>query len=670
MTTAVNFQPNSTKTNETDKKESILPEITLKAVLLGFLLAMVLCASNTYVALKVGRTISGSIPAAVLSILFLSFWKKTSILEHNIVQTTASAGEVVSAGITFTIPALVMIGFWDHFNYFEVLSVAIIGGFLGVAFSVPLRRSMIIQQKLPYPEGIATAAVLKSGDAKGTGKILISGGLFAGLYSFFQDGARWLTSEVQSWKNIGPVPVGGGFELSPVLLGAGYIVGLRVSTAMIIGTGITWVIAVPLYAILYGAPDLDAHVSALAIWKKVKMIGIGGMIVGGLWGMLSLSKVMIEAITSSIDTLKGKTTDMSSLPRVDRDMPMNYVGLMIIVLTIPLLFMFYSSLAAPLDLSTMHGVFVAITATLASLLIAFGCAAVGSYLTGIAGSTLLPISGITISGILLFGGLLFLLFAGQVDLTVNSPHAISVAGATILFASVVALSASLSADNMQDLKAGSIVGATPWKQQFMLLVGVVGGAIVVAPVLDLLFNAYGFGDVVPRQGMDLTQTLKAPQATMMATMAKGLFAGGIDWVMISIGAVIGIVIITIDQYFKRIGKPNTLPVLAVSFGMYMPASMILTFLTGGILAYYTTKKRNTLPKEKQAISEQNGVLYASGVIAGTALMGVLIAIPLSQGIHMDKAMGQLPLMVTECAGVGIFAWLMYIMYKKGSCNTQ
>ena len=249
MATSVNavYKEPASQAPELVTKESNLPEITLKAVLLGFILAMVLCASNTYVALKVGRTISGSIPAAVLSILFLSFWKKTSILEHNIVQTTASAGEVVSAGITFTIPALVMIGFWDHFNYFEVLSVAVVGGFLGAAFSVPLRRSMIIEQKLPYPEGIATAAVLKSAEASSSGKVLVSGGAFAAVMSFFQDGARWLTSEVQAWTKLGSVPLGTGLELSPVLVGAGYIVGLRVSISMFVGTVITWGIGVPVY---------------------------------------------------------------------------------------------------------------------------------------------------------------------------------------------------------------------------------------------------------------------------------------------------------------------------------------------------------------------------------------------------------------------------------------
>ena len=649
-------------------KDSFLPEMTLKAVVLGFILAMVLCASNTYVALKVGRTISGSIPAAVLSILFLSFWKKTSVLEHNIVQTTASAGEVVSAGVTFTIPALVMIGFWDHFNYFEVLSVAVVGGFLGVAFSVPLRRSMIIDQKLPYPEGIATAAVLKSAEASNSGKVLMTGGAFAAVISFFQDGAKWLTSEVQAWKHFGSVPFGTGLELSPVLVGAGYIVGLRVSISMFVGTVITWGIGVPVYAMLYGAPEADAQVAAFAIWKKVKMMGVGAMIIGGLWGMISLSKIMMDAIRSSIDTFKGKSIDISSLPRVERDIPMNYVGIMTLVLTVPLLIMFYNTLSVPLGLSFAHGLLVMVAAVVASLTIAFGCAAVASYLSGIVGSTLLPVSGITISGILLFGGMLFAVLMGQVDLSVNSTHAASVAGATILFASVVALAASLSCDNMQDLKAGSLVGSTPWKQQFMLLVGVVGGAIVVGPVLELLFQAYGFGDVVPRAGMDLTQTLKAPQATMMATMTQGLFAGGVDWTMIMIGGTIGVAIIIADHFLKAKGSKNTLPVLAVAFGMYMPAASILTFVLGGILAHYTTKKREALPKAQQAASEQKGVLYASGVIAGTALMGVLIAIPLSQGYQMSEHLLTLPKMVVEFAGIGVFAFLMYKIYQSGSAR--
>ena len=671
MTAAVNTvhvsreQPTSTFITT----ERVLPEMTLKAILLGFVLAIVLCASNVYVALKVGRTISGSIPAAVLSMLFLRFWKNTTILEHNIVQTTASAGEVVSAGITFTIPALVLMGFWDHFHYFEMLSVALIGGFLGVAFSVPLRRSMIVQQKLPFPEGIATAEVLKSGDRCASGNILVSGGLFAALFTSLQEGIKWLSAEIHAWKFFGKTPLGFGLELSPVLVGAGYIVGLRVSATMILGSVITWAVGLPLYCALYGAPDLaDPHVVATTIWKsKLRFMGIGAMIVGGLWGMISLAKTIYEAVASSLDALKNGG-DAASVARTERDIPINYVMIMTLLLAVPIFFLFYTSLSIPLALGTLHGLIVALCAALISLFIAFGCAAIGSFLSGIVGSTLMPVSGITISGILMFGTVIFLLLAGQIDFSVNKDHALSIAAATILFASLIALSSSVSGDNMQDLKSGALVGATPWKQQVMLLVGVVGGAIVVGPVLQLLFTAYGIGDVMPRPGMDPTQTLNAPQAMMMATMAKGLFAGGIEWNMIYIGAGIGCIIVLVDYYLKSIGKANYLPILAVAFGMYMPISYILTFCVGGLISHYAHKKRQDLKKEERTLSEQNGILYASGVIAGTALMGVIVSIPMAQGIDLSTFVPSIPTPLVTVGGIGFFAALLFLMYQKGTTS--
>ncbi len=646
----------------------MLPELTFKSIMFGFFLAMVLCASNVFVALKVGRTISGSIPAAVLSILFLNLWRKTSILEHNIVQTTASAGEVVSCAISITIPALVMIGYWDHFHYVEVLSIATVGGFLGVAFSVPLRRSMIVQQNLPYPEGIAAAEILKSSEHSNGGKILLSGGIFASIISFFQDGIKWFATEMQGWTKFGTLPFGSGLELSPILVGAGYIVGLRISAAIVVGTVITWCIAIPLYAYLYGVPDgLTAQAAAHELWKtKLRFMGVGAMIIAGLWGMLSLSRTMFDAIRSSVTTLKSEAVDMNSLPRTERDMPMNYVAMIVLILTVPLMIMFYNVLVVPFDLPLLYGVVVMLTAVVASLIIAFGCAAVGSYLTGVVGSTLLPISGITIAGILLFGGLLFALLGNHVNLSIDSPHALSLAGATILFAGIVALSAYISGDNMQDLKTGTLVGATPWKQQFVLLVGVVGGAIIVGPVLELLYNAYGFGDVMPRVGMDAAHTLKAPQATVMATMARGLFSGGIEWNMIFIGVAIAVSVICIDHYFKSKGRANSLPVLTVALGMYMPASLILTFLIGGIIAHYADKTRSKMPKEKQSNSAQGGILYASGIIAGTSLIGVLIAIPLSQGFDLSLYIPRLPSLLVQIGGLGMFGLLIYSIYQKAT----
>lgn len=640
-----------------------LPEITFKSIVLGLILAVLLCASTTYVGLKLGRTIAGSIPAAVMSIMLLGWFKRTNILEHNIVQTAASAGEVVSAGVIFTLPALVMMGYWDGFNYMQTAAIVAVGGFLGVCFSIPLRRIMVVEQALPYPEGIATAEVLKAGEAGKGGKMLMSGGIIAAIISSLQECFHILATEIQVWRSVGTSAFGFGLEFSPVLMGAGYIVGLGIALPILFGGIITWAIGIPLYGFLYGLPDVadgGTQAAVMALWKsKFRYMGVGAMLVGGLWGVYSILGPIKQAISSSLQSRRNQD---EKVERTQHDMSMKFVIRMGLFLAIPLYIIFSQAI------KTGHwpvgsGTTFAVTALCVVLAIGFGfvCAAIGAYMTGLVGSTCLPVSGITISGLLVFSTVLLLTIGQVVNFSVNKEFALAASGATIIFGSIIALATSLSSDNMQDLKAGYVVGATPWKQQVMLMVGVVAAALVIAPVLQLLYTAYGFADSLPRPGMNPAEALAAPQATLMATVAKGIFAGSIQWTMVGIGAGLGVVIIALDQMLKARGSTMTLPVLSLALGMYLPLSYVTPLVIGGLLAHYAARKRGNTEAH-----DHGDTLFASGVIAGHALIGVLIAIPMAQGFNFKTISPDLPKMLTLALGAAAFAWLGHRVYKIGA----
>lgn len=671
-----------------------LPELTLKSFVLGIILAVVLAGSNAYLGLKMGQTISASIPAAVISMAVLRMFRQSNILENNIVQTIASAGEVVAAAMVFTIPALIVLGYWTTFDYWQITAIASIGGVLGVLYSVPLRRALIIEENLKFPEGVATAEVLKAGAAskdtngetKGAG-LLITGAIGASLMKFMGGGLHILNETISGWFRVGGAVFGFSNGLSLSMLGAGYIVGLGVCINLLIGGIIAWLIIVPLYGVLVGGPeafglaaDANAEDFAMAIRStKLRYIGVGTMVFGGLWAIVSLYQPIKAAIASSFTALKHARLGITQKPlRTDHDIPMTWVIGGILLLSLPLAYLFNHVMAAAnLPLSgTMYAITL-VFLTIAALFIGFICAAIGGYMAGIVGSSANPLSGITIGAILIVSFSLVLMLGHEITFGVVSKEVMSLAAVVIIIGGVVASSASLSCDNLQDLKSGQLVGATPWKQQLTLIAGVIAGALVVAPILELLYEAYGMGGVFPRAGMDPTKALSAPQATLMASVAQGVFEHKMDWMLVIMGVGIGIAILLFDRIILAPAKaPYRLSVMAVALGIYLPMDVVLPLVIGGLISYFaqrSLKKKiaNETPEVKEqsiAMGERRGLLFCAGLIAGDALLGIVLAIPFAtyQSTDILAIVGESFSQTATILGTIGFAGFAYYLHVLGS----
>lgn len=612
-----------------------LPEITPRALILGILLAILFTASSTFVGLKIARTISASIPAALISMIILRRFRGSNILENNMVQTIASAGEAVATGIIFTLPALLIMGYWQSFDYFQTALITLIGGILGVAFSVPLRRSMVVNDPLPYPEGVATGEILKAGEeSKGSVKVLMISSLFSAAIAFLQSGFKIIGEQIQYWTKLGSSAVGANLMLSPVLMAAGFIVGIRGLISFAIGGALTWFVAIPIFVGKYGLPEAADLGASLALVQKLnfRYVGVGVLAVGGLWSIVSLAKQIAHAFSTSLKAMRTHQSEFHSVKRTDRDLPLKYVIPCVMILALPIFLLFFTLVDhAHLQLDDWMLWGIVIFATLFSLLIAFIAAAIGAYIVGIVGTTSIPVSGIAITAIIGFSSLLLLFIGSKIDFTFNTDAALKSAAIVIVFAAIIAVAAVVSGDNMQDLKAGQLVGATPWKQQLMLAIGAVAAALVIPFILQTTFQAYGIGDVLPRPGMDPAQALPAPQATLMATIAKGFFLGKLPWGMIKLGVLLGIVAVIIDEYLKYVKSNIRFPALLFALGIYLPLGYVTAFLVGGIihaLANWHQQKQSKKTKTDHIGVEANfGILCASGIIAGEAILGALLTIP-------------------------------------------
>ena len=621
-----------------------LPEITVKAIVLGALLSVVLSAANAYFGLFAGLTVSASIPAAVISMALLKVFKNSNILENNLVQTAASAGESLAAGVIFTIPALVIMGYWEEFNYFETVTIALCGGVLGVLFTIPLRNALIVQEKLKFPEGVATAEVLKTGEEGGKAvKYLVWGSLIGGL---FKMGDAALNLWEGTWQKATVINekiyAYFGLNLSPALVAVGYIVGLNISFLVFLGGAISWFIAIPAYVAVNGNPDgVDAVTLGGNIWNsQIRYLGVGSMVVGGLWALISLSGSLGTAFKAGVDAFKKGGTSMKDQIRTEMDTPMSWVLIGIGVLIIPIFFIYQAAISD-----------VGITATMTIIMVVAGFlfSAVAGYMAGLVGSSNNPISGVTIATIL-SASLLLLTLMG-------TGNELAGAAAAILIGVVVCCAAAIAGDNMQDLKAGHVLGATPFKQQIMQMVGVVAGALAIPLVLNSLLIAYGMGAPTEANPDSLT----APQATLMQSVAQGIFGGGLPWTMVYIGGGIGIVIIAIDQYLKSKGSEFRMPVLAVAVGLYLPFELDSSIFIGGLLAHFLAKAtKNTKNQEK---ANNAGLLLASGLITGEALMGIAIAIAIA-GFGFEKLGGYDMQMVYENVGLLILIGILMFVYKS------
>ncbi|MEE8116634.1 MAG: oligopeptide transporter, OPT family, partial [Gemmatimonadales bacterium] len=495
-----------------------LPEITAKAVVLGVVLSAVLAGANAYLGLKVGLTVSASIPAAVISMAVLRLFRESNILENNIVQTCASAGESLAAGVIFTMPALIMLRYWQGFEFLPIMAIALVGGILGVLFTIPLRRALIIEANLQFPEGVATAEVLKAGTAGGQGARLIAvAGVAGAVLKLSQSGFKLVAGTGSGAFTAGRAIFGYGSELGVALLAVGYIVGINIATLVFAGGLISWLFGIPIYTATAAPEVLESIVgdatgydAALEVWsQRIRFMGVGAMATGGLWALIALIKPIRDGIRSSLAAVRAtRSGEEREIVRTERDTPINIVMLGTVALVIPLFIVFLGVIDRDVlgISSALYWGMIALGVAFA-LVAGFLFSSVAGYMAGLVGSSNNPISGVTIATILTISLLLLWLLGGQIDFLVDATKATAAAATAILVGGVVCCAAAIAGDNMQDLKAGRIVGATPYKQQIMQILGVVAAALVVAPVLQLLYTAYGMGDVFPRGGMDASEAL-------------------------------------------------------------------------------------------------------------------------------------------------------------------
>jgi putative OPT family oligopeptide transporter len=580
-------------------------ELTLRVVVLGLLLSIVMGAANVYVGLKAGMTVSASIPAAVMAmLLFKLLFKNTTILEANQVQTCASAGESLAAGIIFTMPALILIGYWDTFDFWSVTIIALSGGLLGILFMIPMRKVFVLNNtELAYPEGVACAAVLKAGDEgaqKGEGRKLFLGG-FMGMgvalgSKLFGVIAGTLETATMAGSRIFYL----GGDLSPMLIAIGYIVRLNIAALVFIGGAISWLIGIPLLG--GGEQYPNALDGAYAIWStQIRYIGVGAMVLGGLASLVSVRHGLVAAVKELNENLSS-----GSLLKADtqRDIPTWSILALGAACAIVL---------AAVNYRFTQGVGITVLSTVVMLVMGFFFTAVASYIVGLVGNSNSPVSGMTITAVLVAGGMLWLFNYSGVEAMV----------ATLGIAAIVCCVAATSGDVCNDLKTGSIVGAAPFRQQIMQIAGVFVAALVMSPVLNLL-NDNVEGGIGGRE-------LSAPQASLFASLARG-FSGEIalPWDMIAIGVFVGGIVLAVDAYLRRRGGSFRAYLMPIAVGMYLPFGLAIPILIGGILAHLHSRASATADHGRVL---HGGVLFSSGVIAGEALMSVGLACVAALGVQ-------------------------------------
>lgn len=597
-------------------------ELTLRGIVLGILITLVFTAANVYFGLKAGLTFATSIPAAVISMALLRRAAGNSIGETNIVQTIASSAGTLSS-IIFVLPGLVMIGWWSGFPYWMSMTLCALGGVLGVMYSIPLRRALVTNSPLPYPEGVACAEVLKVGHAAEGGEAnrqgmiaIVTGAVVAAGFSIVVATQVFAANLAQYFRLPGERSGATGYDLnfSFALLAVGHLVGLWVGVAILVGACIGWLGGVPW---LTAGVDGPAEAVALFAWsKQVRFIGAGCIAVAAIWTLVKLARPVVAGLHSAAMSARVRRAGKAdSLPRQERDIPIGTVGLITLACMLPIGFML-SRFATSAGLGDQLGLLV-VGGVVYVVLMSFFVAAVCGYMAGLIGSSNSPLSGV---GILVVIGVSLLLALVVKPLLPASAGQALVAFALFVTAVVFAV-ATISNDNLQDLKTGQLVDATPWRQQVALMIGVVAGALVIPPVLDLLNKAYGFAGV---PGVDPKTALAAPQAALISALAKGVIQGDLNWNLIGIGAAIGAACIAVDAALKRVsgGRAHLAP-LAVGLGIYLPMNSTLTIVVGAIAGWLF--ERAAARKRDPEATRQLGVLLASGLIVGESLLGVILA---------------------------------------------
>lgn len=636
-------------------------ELTLRGLILGALITTVFTAANVYLGLKVGLTFASSIPAAVISMALLSAVKDSSILENNIVQTVASAAGTLSA-IIFVLPGLVIVGWWTGFPFWQSFLICVTGGVLGVMFTIPLRRALVTTSDLPYPEGVAAAEVLKVGSAargetkdetgasrEGLTAVILGAVASSGLAILAS--TRFLHAELAGFFRLGTNAASGySFAWSLALLGAGHLVGLSVGMAMLTGLIIAWVIAVPILTSMQpvaGGVEFAAHTAT--IWStQVRFIGAGAIGVAAIYTLATLARPVVAGLVSTLRASRAVATADDR----DRDIsPQWIVGLTIACLVVTgwLAFTFAKSTVLAPDALTLTLIAVPFV-----LVVGFLIAGICGYMAGLIGASNSPISGVGILSIVMFASLLAITMAPS-DANRGALVAFALFVVAIIFAC-----ATISNDNLQDLKTGQLVGASPMRQQIALIVGVGAGAAVIPSVLNLLAKAYGFAGAA-NVGVVAPNPLPAPQATLISALAQGVIGGNLEWKMIGIGAAVGVGLILLDATMKAM-KLVRIPPLAVGIGIYLPMSATFAVVIGAVLSHWYEKRARLTANPERSV--RLGTLVASGLIVGESLWGVLNA-GLIVGFNKDAPIGFFPADFAPAPWLGIFGFIGLIVWLYG-----
>lgn len=636
-------------------------ELTIRGLVLGALITTVFTAANIYLGLKVGLTFASSIPAAVISMAILSAFKDSTILENNIVQTVASAAGTLSA-IIFVLPGLVIVGWWTGFPFWQSFLICLSGGVLGVVFTIPLRRALVTNSDLPYPEGVAAAEVLKVGSGRreetkdetgeareGLRAVILGSVASAGLA--IVSGTRFIAGGLTGVLPLGATAsTGYDFAWSLALLGAGHLVGLSVGMAMLVGQVISWVIAVPWLTATQPATagqTLAAHTHA--IWStQVRFIGAGTIAVAAIYTLIRLAKPVVGGLVSTLAASRA----IATADDTDRDIPPSWIYALTaacLVITAYLAFTFaHSTVLAP---SALKLTLVAVPFV---LVIGFIIAGVCGYMAGLIGASNSPISGVGILSIVVAASLVTLVVAPAVD-TRQAMVAFALFITAIVFAC-----ATISNDNLQDLKTGQLVGASPMRQQIALIVGVAAGAAVIPFVLNLLAKAYGFAGA-PNVNVVASNPLPAPQATLISALAQGVIGGHLEWKMLGIGALVGVGLILLDTLLGAMNKLR-IPPLAVGIGIYLPMSATFAVIIGALLAHWYDKRTSTMPNPERA--QRLGTLVASGLIVGESMWGVINA-GLIVALSKESPIALFPENFALAPWLGVIAFIAAIVWLYG-----
>lgn len=631
-----------------------LPELTLRGIITGGLITLIFTAANVYLGLKVGLTFATSIPAAVISMAVLRRFKGHNIKENNIVQTIASAAGTLSA-IIFVLPGLVMVGYWQGFGFLQTAGVCIIGGVLGVMYSIPLRRALVTGSDLPYPEGVAAAEVLKVGDENASGasqeenakglRIIVAGGITSAVMALLT-AMKVAASEVTAYFKLGAGATTLGTSLSTALIGVGHLVGLPVGIAMLVGVVISYFILLPIFTTgdISGATAL-ADVVDTTFSDDIRFIGVGTMAIAAIWTLLKIAGPIALGIRQSLASSRARKSG-SAVDVTERDIPFPYVATTIVAFMVPIALLLWDFVRGT-DIHDHMAVLITVS-VLFTLLVGLIIASVCGYMAGLIGASNSPISSIGIIAVLAASLLIAAVTRG------TSADPLSLVAYTLFTAAIVFGIATISNDNLQDLKTGALVGATPWKQQVALIIGVVFGSLVIPPILQVMLNGFGF------QGMEGAgeDALAAPQAALMSSVASGIFDSSLDWDLIFIGMAIGAVLIIIDELLRKFTDKYSLSPLAAGMGMYLPAALTIVIPIGAILGTFYDKW--AAKQSRPEFAKRMGTLLATGLIVGESLFGVVNA-----GI-IAAAGGDSPLEIfaggTSATVVGVILFILALTF--------